>query len=292
MTISDLAKNLWESPNRSIRELPVDRITVHHVAGKLTATAILAIFADPARKASSNYVIGYDGEIGCSVPEEYRAWTSGNWSNDQQAINIEVSNDVNGEPWSVSEASWNSLITLCADICIRYGFRMEFSPDPPYKTLTAHRFFQATGCPGDWLYSRFPKLCDEVNNMIDIITNLQKRVSDLEGTVKDLTSSDEKQNKKIDKNAKNITKLQTAVESISTDMHKLKIRTDLIDDTVGQHQIQIGIVADEVKDVPKWAKPTIEKMVNKGILAGTGTGLELNRILMRVFVILDRLGCI
>lgn len=264
MTISDLSTVFWESPNRSDRELPIERITVHHVAGKLSAEAVLAIFADPARQASSNYVIGYDGRIGCAVPEEFRAWTSGNWYNDQKAINIEVSNDVNGEPWSVSEASWNSLIALCADICLRYGFRLEFSPVEPYQTLTAHRFFQSTACPGDWLYNRFSELCNEVNDVIDMIEELSKKVSYLDG----------------------------AVKGLSGELRELNKKTDLQSSELAEHELQVGIVADKTEDVPKWARPTINKMVEQDILAGTGTGLELNRILMRVFVILDRLGCI
>ena len=263
-TISDLSTIFWESPNRSARELPVSRITVHHTAGRLTAPQILSIFVPESRYASSNYVIGYDGQIGCSVPEEYRAWTSGNWDNDQRAINIEVSNDVNGEPWSISEKSWTSLIFLCADICIRYGFRLEFSDTEPYRTLTAHRFFQATACPGDWLYGRFSKLCKEVNKVIDMIEDLSKRVGYLEGAVKGLDRM----------------------------LHDLRLSQDVAEDELKAHDLQIGIVANKVEDVPKWARPTIQKMVNNGSLAGSGAGLELNRLIMRVCVILDRLGCV
>lgn len=264
MTISDLTAVFWESYKRSDRELPVERITVHHVAGVGTAESILQEFLTTPYEKSTNYCIGVDGRIGCCVPEDYRAWTSGNWYNDQKAINIEVSNDVNGEPWSVSEASWNSLIALCADICLRYGFRLEFSQAEPYQTLTAHRFFQATVCPGDWLYNRFPLLCEEVNDLIDMIEELSKKVSYLDG----------------------------AVKGLSGELRELNKKTDLQSSELAEHELQVGIVADKVEDVSKWARPTINKMVEKGILAGTGTGLELNRILMRVFVILDRLGCI
>lgn len=263
-TISDLTAVFWESQKRSARELPVSRITVHHVAGRGTVESILSEFLTTPYDKSTNYCIGIDGRIGCCVPEEYRAWTSGNWDNDQRAINIEVSNDVNGEPWSISEASWTSLITLCADICIRYGFRLEFSDTEPYRTLTAHRFFQATACPGDWLYGRFPKLCKEVNKVIDMIEDLSKRVGYLEGAVKGLDRM----------------------------LHDLRLSQDVAEDELKVHDLQIGIVADKIEDVPKWARPTIQKMVNEGSLAGSGAGLELNRLLMRVCVILDRLGCV
>ena len=41
-------------------------------------------------------------------------------------------------------------------------------------------------------------------------------------------------------------------------------------------------------NMPTWAKPTIIKLVNKGLLAGTEEGLGLTMDLMRLLVILDR----
>lgn len=142
------------------------KITPHHMAGKLTAAQCANIFANPARQASSNYGIGYDGEIACYVDEENRAWTSSNWLNDCQAITIEVSNSANGDPWPISDASWNSLVNLCVDICRRYGFRLYYD-GTPNGSLTRHDMFAATNCPGPTLGSRFPELADTVNRILD-----------------------------------------------------------------------------------------------------------------------------
>lgn len=128
------------------RGYEICKITPHHMAGKLTASQCGSIFANPARQASSNYGIGYDGEIACYVDEENRAWTSSNWLNDCQAITIEVSNNMNEEPWGISDASWNSLVDLCVDICRRYNFRLNYD-GTPYGSLTRHDMFANTNCP-------------------------------------------------------------------------------------------------------------------------------------------------
>ena len=43
-------------------------------------------------------------------------------------------------------------------------------------------------------------------------------------------------------------------------------------------------------NMPDWAKPTIEKLVSKGILQGSGNGLNLTEDFMRMLVINDRAG--
>lgn len=43
-------------------------------------------------------------------------------------------------------------------------------------------------------------------------------------------------------------------------------------------------------NMPEWAHETIEKLVRKGLLKGDENGLNLNKIMLRVLVILDRTG--
>lgn len=148
------------------RGYKVCKITPHHMAGKLTARQCGNIFANPNRQASSNYGIGYDGEIACYVDEENRAWTSSNRANDCQAITIEVANSANREPWPISDAAWNSLVKLCVDICRRYGFRLTYD-GTPNGSLTRHDMFANTNCPGKTLGGRFKELADTVNAQLD-----------------------------------------------------------------------------------------------------------------------------
>ena len=43
-------------------------------------------------------------------------------------------------------------------------------------------------------------------------------------------------------------------------------------------------------NMPEWARPTIQKLVDRGILKGDGDGLNLDENLMRLLVINDRAG--
>lgn len=148
---SSLTNGVIWSPNcNSPRNNQVRKITIHHMAGVMSAERCGQLFADPNREGSSNYGIGVDGEIFCYVDEDDRAWTSSSGWNDNQAITIECSNDVYGENWHVSSATLESLINLCADICRRYDFKLEYTGDED-GSLTVHNMFAATACPGDYL---------------------------------------------------------------------------------------------------------------------------------------------
>ncbi len=142
------------------------KITPHHMAGKLTAKRCGELFQNPSRQASANYGIGYNGEIICYVDENDRAYTSSNKANDCQAITIEVANSSTGGDWPISDASWNSLVNLCVDICKRYDFKLVYD-GTPNGSLTRHNMFAATACPGPYLQSRFEELAEIVNSKLE-----------------------------------------------------------------------------------------------------------------------------
>lgn len=142
------------------------KITPHHMAGKLTGSQCASLFQNPNRLASATYCIGYDGDIVCNVDEVNRPYTSSNYVNDCQAITIEVSNDQVGGNWHVSDKSWNSLVNLCVDICKRYGFRLNYTGNAN-GSLTMHKMFVNTDCPGPYLESRMAELAKEVNAKLD-----------------------------------------------------------------------------------------------------------------------------
>lgn len=142
----------------------VCKITIHHMAGKLSAAQCGSIFQNPTRKASSNYGIGVNGEIACYVDEENRSYCSSSAWNDNQAITIEVAND-NTSTWSISQASYDSLIRLCADICKRYGFTLVYTGDKN-GTLTRHCFYASTDCPGPYIKNNTTRIVTDVNNTI------------------------------------------------------------------------------------------------------------------------------
>lgn len=166
-TNSSLVSYTQISPNRnSPRNQPITKITIHHMAGVMSVEQFGNLVANPAREMSANYAIGNDGRIGLFCEEKDRSWCSSSPWNDNRAITIEVSNDVNGEPWSISDKAYESLIKLCADICKRNGIKtLEFTGDTS-GSLTYHYQFSPTACPGTWIKNHTQEICNKVNALL------------------------------------------------------------------------------------------------------------------------------
>lgn len=145
----------------------IGKITIHHaVMAKASAKQIANVFTKSSRKASANYCVGYTkGDICCSLYEENRAWTSSNSANDYVAITMEVANSSVAYPYPVSDATLENIIDLCTDICKRYNFKLIWTGDSK-GTLTVHRMFAKTACPGDYLMGKMQYIADEVNKRL------------------------------------------------------------------------------------------------------------------------------
>lgn len=161
------------SPNYTKRTSKINKITLHHMAGNLSVEKCGEIFAPTSRQASSNYGIGSDGRVALYVDESNRAWTSGNFDNDNQAVTIEVANDEIGGNWHVSDNALSAVIDVCVDICKRNGIPTLNFTGNASGNLTMHSYFQATACPGAYLKSRFAYIAEEVNKRININANVQ-----------------------------------------------------------------------------------------------------------------------
>lgn len=143
----------------------IEAVTIHHMAGKLSAKSCGDIFKTPGRCGSSHYGIGYNGEIACYVGEENTAWTNSNWDSNCKSVTIETSNNVNGGNWTVSDASLNSLIKLVADIAKRNNLGKLVKG----KNLTWHCMFANTNCPGAYLLSKLDYIVSEANKINESI---------------------------------------------------------------------------------------------------------------------------
>lgn len=166
MSNSSLVDYVKISPNKtSPRNHKIDTITIHHMAGNLSVEGCGSVFAPSSRQASSNYGIGSDGRVGMYVEEKDRSWCSSNKANDHRAVTIEVADDYSN-PWHSSDKAMNKLIELCADICKRNDIaRLNYTGDTS-GNLTMHKWFAATGCPGDYLESKFPWIAEQVNKIL------------------------------------------------------------------------------------------------------------------------------
>lgn len=137
--------------NSNPRKNQITKITIHHMAGVMDAGNCARMHLRSSG-SSANYYIGNDGKICGGVDETRRAWTSGTGdgknTNDHMAITIEVSNSKHGnvDPrWPVSDAAYQSMIALCADICKFYGIVPHFD-GTANGSLTIHKMFQSTAC--------------------------------------------------------------------------------------------------------------------------------------------------
>lgn len=176
MSNSPLVSYTRLSPNHSgKRQHIIDTVSIHCMAGNATVETCGAIFADPARNASSNYGIGSDGRIALYVDEANRSWCTSNAANDHRAITIEVANNGGAPDWPVSDQAYEALIQLLVDICrrnpgigrLRWRGDKNLIGQVDKQNMTVHRWFAAKACPGDYLYERHGAIAAEVNRRLD-----------------------------------------------------------------------------------------------------------------------------
>lgn len=152
----------------------ISRIILHHWAGTSGGDARLT---NPNANVSANYILYSDGTLVGQVPEEYRAWTTGGWSYDAPSITIEIQNtggqkhgnDSHRDSWPISNAAYNKVIALIADLGRRYKWGSITT-----SRVRAHREFVATACPGGYIWNR----------MGDIRSKAQAQLSNSSSTSK------------------------------------------------------------------------------------------------------------
>ena len=157
------------STGRSGRK--IEKVTIHHMAGVLTAKQCGSIFQDGNRQASSNYGIGRDGEIALFVDEANTSYADANWDSNCKSVTIECSNNKTGGDWTVSDKVLNSLIKLIADIFKRNGIKKAIKGE----TITWHSMYSATACPGNYLRSKIDYIVQEVNKKLGSTSNTENK---------------------------------------------------------------------------------------------------------------------
>lgn len=172
-TNSSLVSYTKLSPNHSgQRTHSIDRITPHCVVGQCSVETLGNIFLPTSRQASCNYGIGVDDRVGMYVEEKNRSWCSSSNVNDQRAVTIECASDTT-EPYAFKDVVYQTLITLCTDICKRNGKKkllwlgdkdktLSYEPKSDEMVLTVHRWFANKSCPGSWMYARMGDLAAKV----------------------------------------------------------------------------------------------------------------------------------
>lgn len=156
------------------KEYRIDTITLHCVVGHPSLKNLAAVFQG-TRKASSNYGVDDNGNVGLFVEEKDRSWCSSSSANDVRAITVEIDSDTNA-PYAMTDGAVNGAIRLCIDVCQRNGIKkMYWYPDKETALMkqgmlkadegifTVHRWFANKSCPGDFLFNKMGWVCDQVN---------------------------------------------------------------------------------------------------------------------------------
>lgn len=196
------------STGRSGRK--IEKVTIHHMAGVLSAKQCGSIFQNGNRQASSNYGIGKDGEIALFVDEANTSYADANWDSNCKSVTIECSNNKTGGDWTVSDTVLNSLINLVADIFKRNGIKKAIKGE----TITWHSMYSATTCPGNYLRSKMDYIAEKVNEKLNNATD----ISDKKEEKKHIIDEDGKWGEDTTTKAQEVFK--TTVDGIVTDQYK------------------------------------------------------------------------
>ena len=175
--------------HRTSRSQKVSAVVIHYTASIVTdASRVVAWWDMNSAYTSANYIIDVEGHITGAIPEEFRAFTSGSWylgtrDIDDRAITIECS-CAETNNWSIGNKTLEALYALMADIGHRYNIWWHFTGDES-GNVHAHRWYQPTPCPGEWLYSRLGHVADMANHYRheeeQKEMNNEARISALEG---------------------------------------------------------------------------------------------------------------
>lgn len=159
------------------RQDTIHGIVIHHAAST-SLDSVGQVFSTPGRGGSAHY--GVKGQqVHQYVREEDTAWHCGDWAGNSCTIGIETVNSTGAPDWLIDDETFETLAKLVADIAKRNGLgTLKFDPDGVYPTLSAHRDWSPTYCPGDYLYSKMNELAERAN----AINNPEPATADLKWT--------------------------------------------------------------------------------------------------------------
>ena len=167
MSQSSLVTRQWwanESNFTYGRQDTIHGIVIHHAAST-SLDSVGQVFSQYGRGGSAHY--GVKGtQVHQYVREEDTAWHCGDWAGNSCTVGIETVNSTGAPNWLVDDETLETLCKLVADIAKRNGLgRIKFEPDGVYPTLSAHRDWSATYCPGDYLYSKMSYIEQRANEI-------------------------------------------------------------------------------------------------------------------------------
>jgi N-acetyl-anhydromuramyl-L-alanine amidase AmpD len=106
--------------DREANGLRIKWVVIHDIEG--TEASCINWFQNPAAKASSHYVIGYDGTVYQMVAEKDIAWHAGNWDYNQHSIGIEHAGFADNNYFT--DAEYRASAKLVAFLIRRYNITL------------------------------------------------------------------------------------------------------------------------------------------------------------------------
>ena len=162
MTFSPLVDRTVETSKYSSRHgHSIEWLVIHHTAGGTNEFAVKYLSEDNGVTTSATYVLCTTGELVGIVPEEHRQWTTG-WIGDRNGVTVETVNSSGPPLWMVTDEQIQKLSELAADLCTRYNWgRLD------HTRIRAHKEFANTACPGPYLWTRFNRIINTANKILD-----------------------------------------------------------------------------------------------------------------------------
>lgn len=165
-TYKFLGKNYYGYRNAMLGIVP------HCIVGRASLNGAYDYFYS-TNNASANYVIDWYGKIMCIIPEEYSAWTTSSKTVDTNHITVEIASDPT-DPYAISDAAYEALIKLTADIYKRYGIKKciwtaSTAYDSTPGGVPMHRNYKNKACPGDYIVGKYRSgdFCKRVNAILN-----------------------------------------------------------------------------------------------------------------------------
>lgn len=164
--LANMGRRIPDVGRSQPRQAAVTGMGLHHNAGVNAYGQATAA----GREVSANYWITNEGEILPNVDESRRAFTSGaagypaGAAADHRNITVEVSNSPEGVrngTWAISDAAWNALVRLVADVWKRYGLGLVTRGAE--RGLGVHQDWVPTACPGPYIMGRLGDLVAQAN---------------------------------------------------------------------------------------------------------------------------------
>lgn len=265
-SILSSSKNYYSYSSRTVKY-----IVMHYTGNSSdTAKANATYFNGGSRSASAHYFVD---NTSCyqSVALNNAAWAVGGTSvykhadcRNSNSISIEMCCSGN---YQISETTEINAAHLCAELC-RY---MGISASQVDTYVLRHWDVWAKSCPANWTGNNNSRWNTFKSRVKSILNNesedelMSKEYDEVKGCIDAIENENNRQNDVID--------------DVGKDIEALK------------NKVNIAIYNYIDDNMPDWAKPTVQKLVNKGYLKGDEEGkLGLTEDLMRVLVINDRAG--